>query len=392
MPSSTKKQAHFMAAIAHGWKPTGIKHPPSQAVAQEFHEADKREGKWEHPRKKMQLGGMMGALRTPPGVTPTANLAGGQNLAQMLAGLQGWGGGGMGGNPWGNLIGNAPQTTSLLRPPIPGGGGALGSMIGGGPGGIAAGGVGPMAGAGGPGMAGAFGGGPGIAMGGGPVPQQPATTPPSLLPPRLPATPAQPGGLGMLSRMGGPFMGGRGVMTRMADGGPVNPWAATLARLRTLQNPTIQGTPGPAPPPAAPAQSDDQIELQQALDRINSMTSEMPRFEAQRLEDDFLKRMNARVSDRDLTSVEGKMALDMLGRPAGMARGGLPPIPGMARPGLPGSLAPRTVSPLQSLISSGMAARHRGPGGGGFGVSQAMQSPYAAQRQLQRSRLSNFPA
>jgi hypothetical protein len=47
MPSTTRKQAHFMAAVAHGWKPTGEK-GPSRAVAEEFHEADKAKGKWEH--------------------------------------------------------------------------------------------------------------------------------------------------------------------------------------------------------------------------------------------------------------------------------------------------------------------------------------------------------
>lgn len=55
MPSSTKKQAHFMSAIAHGWKPTGEK-GPSAAVAKEFHTADKKVGKWEHPMKKSRGG------------------------------------------------------------------------------------------------------------------------------------------------------------------------------------------------------------------------------------------------------------------------------------------------------------------------------------------------
>lgn len=40
MPSKTPKQAKFMSAIAHGWKPTGEK-GPSKAVAEEFHKADK---------------------------------------------------------------------------------------------------------------------------------------------------------------------------------------------------------------------------------------------------------------------------------------------------------------------------------------------------------------
>ena len=36
-----------MAAVAHGWHPEGVKVPPV-SVAKEFHNADKREGKWEH--------------------------------------------------------------------------------------------------------------------------------------------------------------------------------------------------------------------------------------------------------------------------------------------------------------------------------------------------------
>lgn len=46
MPSKSAKQAKFMRAIAHGWKPTRMKSAPSQAVAQEFVDADKREGKY----------------------------------------------------------------------------------------------------------------------------------------------------------------------------------------------------------------------------------------------------------------------------------------------------------------------------------------------------------
>ena len=42
MPSSSKSQAALMAGIAHGWKPTGMKHPPSVKVAQEFNNADRR--------------------------------------------------------------------------------------------------------------------------------------------------------------------------------------------------------------------------------------------------------------------------------------------------------------------------------------------------------------
>jgi hypothetical protein len=40
MPSKTKKQAKFMAAVAHGWKPSKRKAPPV-AVAKEFNTADK---------------------------------------------------------------------------------------------------------------------------------------------------------------------------------------------------------------------------------------------------------------------------------------------------------------------------------------------------------------
>ena len=39
MPSSTHKQARFMAAVAHGFKPTGTKAPPV-SVAKEFNAAD----------------------------------------------------------------------------------------------------------------------------------------------------------------------------------------------------------------------------------------------------------------------------------------------------------------------------------------------------------------
>lgn len=39
MPSSTPKQARFMAAVAHGWKPDKGKAPPV-SVAKEFNAAD----------------------------------------------------------------------------------------------------------------------------------------------------------------------------------------------------------------------------------------------------------------------------------------------------------------------------------------------------------------
>lgn len=42
MPSKTPKQAKLMRAVAHGWKPSRMKSPPSRAVAREFVEADKK--------------------------------------------------------------------------------------------------------------------------------------------------------------------------------------------------------------------------------------------------------------------------------------------------------------------------------------------------------------
>ncbi len=50
MPSTSKKQERFMQAISHGWKPSGMKSPPSRKVAKEYVAADKK--------KKMQVGGL----------------------------------------------------------------------------------------------------------------------------------------------------------------------------------------------------------------------------------------------------------------------------------------------------------------------------------------------
>ena len=73
MPSSTKKQAHFMSAIAHGWKPDHPRHKmPSRAVAEEFHEADKSEGKWEH------------ASGGPAGMSPLESTIGGGGFGEGL--------------------------------------------------------------------------------------------------------------------------------------------------------------------------------------------------------------------------------------------------------------------------------------------------------------------
>lgn len=45
MPSKTKKQAAFMRAVAHGWKPPGGKKAPPVSVAKEFMAADQRKKK-----------------------------------------------------------------------------------------------------------------------------------------------------------------------------------------------------------------------------------------------------------------------------------------------------------------------------------------------------------
>lgn len=68
MPSTTKKQANYMSALAHGWSPPG-KHP-SLKVAKEFHEADKREGKYEHAYAGGgKVSGLLDLIKT---LSPTA--------------------------------------------------------------------------------------------------------------------------------------------------------------------------------------------------------------------------------------------------------------------------------------------------------------------------------
>lgn len=60
MPSVTPKQAKFMRAIAHGWKPSRMKSPPSRKVAREFMKEDQK-------RKNYQYGGLAAAqmMRRP---------------------------------------------------------------------------------------------------------------------------------------------------------------------------------------------------------------------------------------------------------------------------------------------------------------------------------------
>lgn len=59
MPSTSPAQAKLMSAIAHGWRPAGASHLPPLAVAKEFHEADKKVGKYMHYKAE---GGKVGTL------------------------------------------------------------------------------------------------------------------------------------------------------------------------------------------------------------------------------------------------------------------------------------------------------------------------------------------
>lgn len=47
MPDVSRSQQRLMQGIKHGWKPSGLKNPPSQKVASDFVAADKAAG----PRK-----------------------------------------------------------------------------------------------------------------------------------------------------------------------------------------------------------------------------------------------------------------------------------------------------------------------------------------------------
>lgn len=77
MPSKTKKQAHLMSAIAHGWNMPGGK-GPSRKVAEDFHSADKAQGRWEHAAGGMvkpplqQHTPVLGA--SPPNMKPVSPL------------------------------------------------------------------------------------------------------------------------------------------------------------------------------------------------------------------------------------------------------------------------------------------------------------------------------
>lgn len=62
MPSKSKKQAKFMRAVAHGWKPTRTK-GPTQAVAREFVNADRRKKVNGYQFGGRPRGGVRGGLR-----------------------------------------------------------------------------------------------------------------------------------------------------------------------------------------------------------------------------------------------------------------------------------------------------------------------------------------
>lgn len=62
MPSHSEAQARLMAAIAHGWHPTGLKHAPSQAVAHDFNQADKGSALLHHAMQHKAAGGVISPL------------------------------------------------------------------------------------------------------------------------------------------------------------------------------------------------------------------------------------------------------------------------------------------------------------------------------------------
>lgn len=62
MPSTSEPQARLMAAIAHGWHPSGLKHAPSQAVAHEFNQADKGSALLSHAMQHHAAGGPISPL------------------------------------------------------------------------------------------------------------------------------------------------------------------------------------------------------------------------------------------------------------------------------------------------------------------------------------------
>lgn len=63
MPSSTKKQADFMRAVEHGFKPDRVKAPPMK-VAKEFVAADKSAGKFQGRGHGGKMESMRGRAKT----------------------------------------------------------------------------------------------------------------------------------------------------------------------------------------------------------------------------------------------------------------------------------------------------------------------------------------
>lgn len=46
MPYASESQRRLMEGIRHGWTPSHLRHPPSKAVAQKFHDADRMRGEY----------------------------------------------------------------------------------------------------------------------------------------------------------------------------------------------------------------------------------------------------------------------------------------------------------------------------------------------------------
>lgn len=53
MPMAPGPQTRLMEGIAHGWKPTGMKKPPSKAVAKEFVAAGTKKPSVKHIAKAL---------------------------------------------------------------------------------------------------------------------------------------------------------------------------------------------------------------------------------------------------------------------------------------------------------------------------------------------------
>lgn len=99
MPSKSPEQARLMAAVAHGWHPTGVKGPPV-SVAKEFNQADKGSKMLSNAmRHRYQGGGSVAGQSPLGGMSP--------GMIQALLGqLQA-----QGGAP------QAQQMARMMRPP-----------------------------------------------------------------------------------------------------------------------------------------------------------------------------------------------------------------------------------------------------------------------------------